>query len=224
MAFWAFISFHFGLLGLHFLSFWSFGPSFPFILAFWAFISFHFGLLGLHFLLFWPFGAFILAAFWPFGLSFPFILAFWVHFLSFWPFGLSFPFILAFLGLHFLLFWPFGLSFPFISAFWAFGFLSFFNNAVWVKMLKALYFSCFVGLQTHQKCIKHRKLRGFWTFLLHFWGGLSLGRFPIKKVFLVCSTCFFAYSSFLLLQAAKLKLDQGAQPVLCELSRNFSKP
>ena len=59
LAFWAFISFHFGLLGIHFLSFWSFGhsfpfilafwpfgPSFPFILAFWAFISFHFGLLG----------------------------------------------------------------------------------------------------------------------------------------------------------------------------------
>ena len=43
---WAFISFHFGLLGLHFLSFWCFGLSFPFILAFWAFISFHFGLLG----------------------------------------------------------------------------------------------------------------------------------------------------------------------------------
>ena len=26
LAFWAFISFHFGLLGLHFLSFWPFGP------------------------------------------------------------------------------------------------------------------------------------------------------------------------------------------------------
>ena len=49
LAFWAFISFHFGLLGLHFLSFWPFGLSFPFILAFWAFISFHFGFLGLHF-------------------------------------------------------------------------------------------------------------------------------------------------------------------------------
>ena len=53
LAFWAFISFHFGLLGLHFLSFWPFGPSFPFILAFWAFISFHFGLLGFHFFYFW---------------------------------------------------------------------------------------------------------------------------------------------------------------------------
>ena len=31
LAFWAFISFHFGLLGLHFFSFWPFGPSFPFI-------------------------------------------------------------------------------------------------------------------------------------------------------------------------------------------------
>jgi len=47
LAFWAFISFYFGFLGLHFLSFWLFGPSFPFILAFWAFISFHFGLLNL---------------------------------------------------------------------------------------------------------------------------------------------------------------------------------
>ena len=36
-----------GLLGLYFLSFWPFGPSFPFILAFWAVISFHFGLLNL---------------------------------------------------------------------------------------------------------------------------------------------------------------------------------
>ena len=33
-GFWAFISFHFGLLGLHFLSSCSFRPSFPFILAF----------------------------------------------------------------------------------------------------------------------------------------------------------------------------------------------
>ena len=95
----AFIPFHFGILGLHFLSFWSFGafffgPSFPFILAFWAFISFHFG----------PSFPFILAF-----LAFPCILAFWVfislhfgllglHFLSFWPFGPSSPFILAFLA------------------------------------------------------------------------------------------------------------------------------
>ena len=96
-------------MGLHFLSFWPFGPSFPFILAFWAFISFHFGLLGLHFL-----------SFWPFGPSFPFILAFWASFpfiLAFWAF-ISFHFGL--LGLHFLSFWPFGPSFPFIVAFWAF--------------------------------------------------------------------------------------------------------
>ena len=46
LAFWAFISCHFGLLGFHFFSFWPFGLSFPFILAFWAFISFHFGLLA----------------------------------------------------------------------------------------------------------------------------------------------------------------------------------
>ena len=130
LAFWIFISFHFGLLGFHFLSFWPFRPSFPFILAFWAFISFHFGLLGLHFLNFWVVWAAtcgpahklpktarfllkleqILSAprpaafcnFWPFGLSFPFILAFWA-FISFY-FGL--------VGLHFFSFWPFGLSFP----------------------------------------------------------------------------------------------------------------
>ena len=78
LVFWAFISFHFGLFGLHFLSFWPFGPSFPFILAFWAFISFYFGLLGLH--------------------SFHFgLLGF--YFLSFWPFGLSFPFIFCLSGL-----------------------------------------------------------------------------------------------------------------------------
>ena len=59
----------------HFLSFWRFGPSFPFILAFWAFISFHFGFLGLHFLSFWSLG-FHFFGFWPFVLSFPFILAF----------------------------------------------------------------------------------------------------------------------------------------------------
>ena len=36
-----------GLLWLHFLVFWPFVPSFPFILAFCGFISFHFGLLCL---------------------------------------------------------------------------------------------------------------------------------------------------------------------------------
>ena len=97
LALWAFISFHFGLLGLHFCLFWPFGPSFPFILAFWAFISFHFGLVGLHFL-----------SFWRCGPSFLFILAFWAL-ISFY-FGL--------LGLHFLSFWPSGPSFPFVLALW----------------------------------------------------------------------------------------------------------
>ena len=57
-AFWAFISFHFGLLGLRFLSFWPFGFSFPFILRFWAFIPFDFGPLWLHLLIlpFWRAG------------------------------------------------------------------------------------------------------------------------------------------------------------------------
>ena len=62
LAFWAFISLHFGLVGLHFRAFWLCGPSFPCILALWAFISLHFGLVGLHFLAFWPCGpSFILA-------------------------------------------------------------------------------------------------------------------------------------------------------------------
>ena len=55
LAFWAFISLHFGLVGLHFLAFWPCGPSFPCILALWAFISLHFDLVGLHFLAFWFF-------------------------------------------------------------------------------------------------------------------------------------------------------------------------
>ena len=125
----------FGLLGLYFLLFWHFGPSFPFIFAFWALLSFHFGILGLVFLSFWHF-----LSFWLFGgqllapppqvakngplsqypiqriyqrqarlhfASFPFFLAFWA-FISF-HFGL--------LGLDFLSFWPFGPSFPFILAF-----------------------------------------------------------------------------------------------------------
>ena len=34
LAFWAFVSLHFGLVGLHFLAFWPREPSLPFILAF----------------------------------------------------------------------------------------------------------------------------------------------------------------------------------------------
>ena len=62
LALWAFISLHFGLVGLHFLAFWPCRPLFPCILAsilqflaLWAFISLHFGLVGLHFLAFWLF-------------------------------------------------------------------------------------------------------------------------------------------------------------------------
>ena len=83
LAFWTFISFHFALLGFHFLSFEPFRLSFPFILPSWAFISFYFSLLGFHFL-----------SFWPFGLLFPFILAFWAF--------ISFHF--ALLGLHCFIF------------------------------------------------------------------------------------------------------------------------
>ena len=148
LAFWAFISFHFGLFGFHFLSFWPFGPSFsfilvfglsfPFILAFWAFISFHFGFLSFHFL-----------SFWPFGLSFPFVLAFWAfisfhfgllglpffHFCFVWAATWGPPhklqktarFLMKFKQIlsaprpaAFCNFWLFRPSFPFILAFWAF--------------------------------------------------------------------------------------------------------
>ena len=63
--FWPFelFSFHFGLLGLHFPSFWPFEPLFPFVFALWAFISLHFGLVGIH------------LSFLPFGPSFPCVLA-----------------------------------------------------------------------------------------------------------------------------------------------------
>ena len=133
---WAFISLHFGLVGLHFLAFWPCGPSFPCILALRAFISFHFGLFRgqrlrspptscqkcpvcptflqwiyqrrdrLHFAVFSLLGLHFLA-FWPCGPSFPCILALWAF--SSLLFGL--------MGLHFLAFWPCGPSFPFILAF-----------------------------------------------------------------------------------------------------------
>ena len=99
LAFWTFMSLHFGLVGLHFLAFWPCGPSFPCILALRAFISLHFGLVGLHFL-----------AFWPCGPSFPCILALWAFISS--HFGL--------VGLHFLAFWPCGPSFPCILSLWLF--------------------------------------------------------------------------------------------------------
>ena len=103
LALWAFISFHFGLVGFHFLSFWLFGGQ---LLGFWA-PRHH-----------WsktvrcpniPYKEFISAR--PGSiLQFPFILALWALF--------SFHF--GFVGLHFLLFWPFGPSFPLIFTFWAF--------------------------------------------------------------------------------------------------------
>ena len=128
-------------MGLHFLAFWPFGLSFPFILALWAFISLHFGLFGVSF---WapphklpkncpfaqrPYNGFISAvtgsilqflAFWAF-ISLHFGLV-GLYFLAFWPCGLSFPCLLhfGFVGLHFLAFWPCGPSFPCILALWAF--------------------------------------------------------------------------------------------------------
>ena len=117
LAFWAFISLHFGLVGLHLLAFWPCGPSFPCILALWAFISFHFGVFGVGF---WappqvakngpfaqrPYNGFISAVTGPM-----------LQFLAFWAF-ISLHFGLV--GLHFLAFWPCGPSFPCILALWAF--------------------------------------------------------------------------------------------------------
>ena len=125
LAFWAFISLHFGLVGLHFLAFWPCGPSFPCILALWAFISLYFGLVGLHFLSFWPFRGQLLGPPPQVATNCPFaqrpyngfisavtgsilqFLAFWVFIsLHFGLVGLHF-FDFGLVGLHFLSFWPF---------------------------------------------------------------------------------------------------------------------
>ena len=128
LAFWAFISLHFGLVGLHFLAFWPCGPSFPCILALWAFISFHFGLFGVSF---WAppissqkWTVFPTSLQWIYQrrdrLHFAVFSLLGLHFLAFWPCGPLFPCILAFwafislhfglVGLHFLSFWPCGPS------------------------------------------------------------------------------------------------------------------
>ena len=128
LAFWAFISVHFGLVGLHFLAFWPCGPSFPCILALWAFISLYFGLLGLHFLSFWPFRGQLLGSPPQVAKNGPFaqrpyngfisaVTGSILQFLAFWAF-ISLHFGLV--GLHFLAFWPCGPSFPCILALWAF--------------------------------------------------------------------------------------------------------
>ena len=144
-AFWAFVSFHFGLVGLHFLSFWYCGPSFPCglsfpsVLALWDLISLHFGLLGFYFLAFRSFGGPLLGPPPPTSCQKRSVVPRSntknlaapgpAPFCNLWPSGPSFPFILALwtfisfdfglVGLHFLAFWPFGLLFPCISAFWA---------------------------------------------------------------------------------------------------------
>ena len=109
LAFWVSIL---AIWGFHFLSYWPFGPSFPFILAFWAFISFHFGFLGLHFL-----------SFWPFGPSFPFILAFWA-FISF---------ILACQKGHLARIWPTIAIFPLNFAIFPFPKFAFWGGKLWGK-------------------------------------------------------------------------------------------
>ena len=125
LALWAFISLHFGLVGLHFLAFWPCEPSFPCILALWAFISLHFGLVGLHVLAFWLFRSQLLGpppqvakngplAQRPYNGFISAVTGSILQFLAFWAF-ISLHFGLV--GLHFLAFWPCGPSFPFILAF-----------------------------------------------------------------------------------------------------------
>ena len=107
LAFWALISLHFGLVGLHFLAFWPCGPSFPCILALRAFISFHFGLFGVGF---W--GPPTSCQKWPVcptSLQWIYQRRDRLHIAVF-----------SILGLHFLAFWPCGPSFPCILALWAF--------------------------------------------------------------------------------------------------------
>ena len=145
LAFWAFISLHFGLVGLHFLAFWPCGPSFPCILALWAFISFHFGLFGVGLrapppqdakngpFAQRPYNGFISA-----------VAGSILQFLAFWAF-ISLHFGLV--GLHFLAFWPCGPSFPCILALWAF--ISFHFGILCIHFLSFLPFgpsSCILAL------------------------------------------------------------------------------
>ena len=183
LAFCAFISFHFGLVGINFLSFWLCGPSFPYILALWAFISFHFGFLGVSF---WgppqklrktvrfpnvpykefsgdrPGFIFQFLAFCAF-ISLHFGLV-GIHFLSFWPCGHSFPFILAlwaFISLYFGLvnrhFFHFGIMGLHFLSFWPCGPSFPFILALWAFI--SLHFGL-VGFY----------FLAFWLFGVSFWG------------------------------------------------------
>ena len=176
VAFCRVISFNFGFLWLHFLSFLPSHLSFPLILAFWAFspfIAFHFGLLGLHFL-----------SYLPSPPSFPFIFAFspvislhfeilGLHCLSFWPFEWpSFPFIFAFSpfisihfgllktnGFHFCSFSRFVASCAFILAFC--GSICFHVGFLWLCFCPLIFAFC--GFISFQFCLLtfHFGLLGF---------------------------------------------------------------
>ena len=104
LAFWAFISLHFGLVGFHFLAFWPCGPSFPCILAVWAFTSFHFGLFGVGFRAPPPTSCQNWSVC-PTSLQWIYQRRNRRHFAVF-----------SLLGLHFLAFWPCGPLFPCILA------------------------------------------------------------------------------------------------------------
>ena len=215
LAFCAFVSFHFGILGIHFLAFWLFGgqlleflltsckkrlvflrniqriyqPQDRLHLAIFSF-------LGLHFL-----------SFLPFRLLFPFILALWafisfhfgivgLHFLLFWPCGPSFPFILAlrafiaihfdFLGLHFLSFWLFGPSFPCILAFWAF-------NSLHSCLHFLSFWPCGPSFRFHFGLVGlGLHFLSFWLFALSFPFILALSAFISLHFGFLC-LCFLSF-------------------------------
>ena len=145
LAFWAFISLDFGLVGLHFLAFWPCGPSFPCILALWAFISFHFGLFGVGF---WgpPPTSCQKRPVFPMShiknLAAPGPA-------SFSNFGL--------LGLHFLSFWPFGPS----SCIWQYPGES--NPGEYLYVYASMHYVCTIStLYLHSK-LRQQKLAAYIT-------------------------------------------------------------
>ena len=104
LALWAFISLHFGVVGLHFLAFWPCGPSFPCNLAFSESAS----RAPPHVAKNCPFAQR------PYNGFISVVTGSILQFLAFWAF-ISLHFGLV--GLHFLAFWPCGPSF--LVTFWA---------------------------------------------------------------------------------------------------------
>ena len=222
LAFRAFISLHFGLVGLHFLAFWPCGSSFPCVLAFWAFISFHFGLVGLHFLAFWPFRGQLLgpppqvakklpvcptSLQWIYQrrdrLHFAVSSLLGLHFVAFWPCGPLFPCILAlwaFISLPFA-FWLCGPSFPCILGLWAFISLHFglFGVSFCPPPTSCQKWPvCPTSLQWIYLTGSILQFLAFWAFIsLHFGlvGLHFLAFWPCRSSF-PCVLAFWAFISF----------------------------